>query len=164
MDLMFPHHECEIAQTVNFTGEPYFARIWMHTAMVAYEGEKMSKSLGNLVMVDKLLKKYSADAVRYWAANAKLGSDTGFSEEELQVSRRFLTKLWNAARFTLMHLEDYRGEKPQNLLPADAWILEKAAEVRRKVSELLSQYETGLARHQASSRGCVGYAHPLRAA
>jgi L-cysteine:1D-myo-inositol 2-amino-2-deoxy-alpha-D-glucopyranoside ligase len=67
-DLVFPHHECEIAQTVNFTGEDYFARIWMHAAMVGYEGEKMSKSLGNLVMVDKLLQTYTPDAIRLYLA------------------------------------------------------------------------------------------------
>ena len=54
-DLIFPHHECEIAQSESLTGEP-FARHWLHSAMVNYEGEKMSKSLGNLVFVSDLLK------------------------------------------------------------------------------------------------------------
>lgn len=67
-DLVFPHHECEIAQTVNFTGEDYFAKIWMHAAMVGYEGEKMSKSLGNLVMVSNLLKSYAPDSIRLYLA------------------------------------------------------------------------------------------------
>lgn len=67
-DLVFPHHECEIAQTVNFTGADYFARFWMHTAMVGYEGEKMSKSLGNLVMVEQLLTRYTSDAIRLYLA------------------------------------------------------------------------------------------------
>ena len=54
-DLIFPHHECEVAQSESITGEP-FSRHWMHSAMVSYEGEKMSKSLGNLVFVSDLLK------------------------------------------------------------------------------------------------------------
>ena len=54
-DLIFPHHECEIAQSESVTGEP-FSRHWMHSAMVGYDGEKMSKSLGNLVFVSDLLK------------------------------------------------------------------------------------------------------------
>ena len=62
-DLIFPHHECEIAQTEAATGEP-LARHWVHSAMVAYEGEKMSKSLGNLVFVSDLLQKTDARAVR----------------------------------------------------------------------------------------------------
>lgn len=67
-DLVFPHHECEIAQTVNYTGADYFARIWMHAAMVGYQGEKMSKSLGNLVMVADLLKAHSPDTIRLYLA------------------------------------------------------------------------------------------------
>ncbi len=62
-DLIFPHHECEIAQSESFTGEP-FARHWMHSAMVNYEGEKMSKSLGNLVFVSDLLEVADPRAIR----------------------------------------------------------------------------------------------------
>ena len=62
-DLIFPHHECEIAQSEAATGEP-FARHWMHSAMVNYEGEKMSKSLGNLVFVSDLLKVADPRAIR----------------------------------------------------------------------------------------------------
>ena len=58
-DLIFPHHECEIAQSESVTGEP-FCRHWVHSAMVSYEGEKMSKSLGNLVFVSDLLKRADA--------------------------------------------------------------------------------------------------------
>ena len=62
-DLIFPHHECEIAQSESVTGEP-FCRHWMHSAMVSYEGEKMSKSLGNLVFVSDLLKVADPRAIR----------------------------------------------------------------------------------------------------
>jgi L-cysteine:1D-myo-inositol 2-amino-2-deoxy-alpha-D-glucopyranoside ligase len=62
-DLIFPHHECEIAQSESITGEP-FARHWMHSAMVSYEGEKMSKSLGNLVFVSDLLETTDPRAIR----------------------------------------------------------------------------------------------------
>ena len=62
-DLIFPHHECEIAQSESITGVP-LARHWLHSAMVSYEGEKMSKSLGNLVFVSDLLKKADARAIR----------------------------------------------------------------------------------------------------
>ena len=62
-DLIFPHHECEIAQSEALTGEP-FARHWVHSAMVSYEGEKMSKSLGNLVFVSDLLKTADPRAIR----------------------------------------------------------------------------------------------------
>jgi L-cysteine:1D-myo-inositol 2-amino-2-deoxy-alpha-D-glucopyranoside ligase len=62
-DLIFPHHEAEIAQSESLTGEP-FARHWLHSAMVNYEGEKMSKSLGNLVFVSDLLKVADPRAIR----------------------------------------------------------------------------------------------------
>lgn len=62
-DLIFPHHECEAAQSEAATGEP-FVRHWMHQAMVRMDGEKMSKSLGNLVFVSDLLETWEADAIR----------------------------------------------------------------------------------------------------
>jgi L-cysteine:1D-myo-inositol 2-amino-2-deoxy-alpha-D-glucopyranoside ligase len=63
-DLTFPHHTCEIAQSEHFTGKAPFSRFWMHTGMVYQDGEKMSKSLGNLTLVSNLLKDYNADAIR----------------------------------------------------------------------------------------------------
>jgi cysteinyl-tRNA synthetase len=68
-DLQFPHHECEIAQIEPISGKQPFVRHWLHTAMVEMDGEKMSKSLGNLVMVSDLLQRYSADALRYYLAD-----------------------------------------------------------------------------------------------
>jgi len=65
-DLIFPHHECEIAQAENATGVEPYVRTWMHVAMVNYEGEKMSKSLGNLVLASDLLRQYSSDAIRLY--------------------------------------------------------------------------------------------------
>ena len=62
-DLIFPHHECERAQSEAATGEP-FVRHWMHVAMVRKDGEKMSKSLGNLVFVDALRREYDPMAIR----------------------------------------------------------------------------------------------------
>ena len=66
-DLIFPHHESEIAQTEPLTGQP-FAGHWLHVAPVRHLGEKMSKSLGNLVMVRSLLDRYSPDAIRLYLA------------------------------------------------------------------------------------------------
>jgi L-cysteine:1D-myo-inositol 2-amino-2-deoxy-alpha-D-glucopyranoside ligase len=65
-DLIFPHHEAEIAQSENATGVTPFVRIWMHVAMVDYQGEKMSKSLGNLVLASKVLQSHSSDAFRLY--------------------------------------------------------------------------------------------------
>ncbi len=65
-DLIFPHHESEIAQSEGATGVHPFVRVWMHTAMVRYEGEKMSKSLGNMVFVRDALRQYDANAIRLY--------------------------------------------------------------------------------------------------
>lgn len=63
-DLIFPHHECEIAQAENATGKEPYVKYWMHAAMVDYQNEKMSKSLGNMVFASDLLKEYGPDAIR----------------------------------------------------------------------------------------------------
>lgn len=68
-DLAFPHHTCEIAQSEHFTHKVPFSQIWMHIGMVYQEGEKMSKSLGNLTLVSNLLKDYSADTIRVMLLN-----------------------------------------------------------------------------------------------
>jgi L-cysteine:1D-myo-inositol 2-amino-2-deoxy-alpha-D-glucopyranoside ligase len=83
-DLVFPHHECEIAQSVVFNQTAYFARYWMHIAMVHYQGEKMSKSLGNLVMVDDLLKTFSADAIRFFLATKHYRAIWTFEMAEME--------------------------------------------------------------------------------
>jgi L-cysteine:1D-myo-inositol 2-amino-2-deoxy-alpha-D-glucopyranoside ligase len=65
-DLIFPHHESEIAQSERATSVRPFVRLWMHTGMVRMDGEKMSKSLGNMVFVRELMRSYSADAIRLY--------------------------------------------------------------------------------------------------
>ena len=96
-DLIFPHHECEIAQSENFTGRDQFARHWVHTAMVGYEGEKMSKSLGNLVMVDRLLQDYSPDSVRLYLASHHYRRPWEFTFRELDESVRKCSEMARAA-------------------------------------------------------------------
>lgn len=86
-DLIFPHHECEIAQAETITGVKPFVRYWMHAAMVSYHGEKMSKSLGNLVYVKDLLQTYSADAVRLTLLKHHYREPWEFFDEDLPTSQ-----------------------------------------------------------------------------
>ncbi len=65
-DLIYPHHESEIAQSEGYTNDEPFSRVWMHVAMVRYQGEKMSKSLGNLVLARTVLRYHSPDALRLY--------------------------------------------------------------------------------------------------
>src|SRR5437773_12402747 len=78
-DLVFSHHESERAQSESLTGKVPFARAWMHTGMVRYEGRKMSKSLGNLVHVSQALQRAPAAAVRLLLASHRYGRDCDFS-------------------------------------------------------------------------------------
>jgi L-cysteine:1D-myo-inositol 2-amino-2-deoxy-alpha-D-glucopyranoside ligase len=96
-DLIFPHHECEIAQVEPITSQKPFVRIWMHMAMVHHQGEKMSKSLGNLVMVNDLLKSWSPDAIRLYLAMHHYRDSWGYEETELAEAGRLAERLLEAA-------------------------------------------------------------------
>ena len=91
-DLIFPHHESEIAQSEGATGVTPFADFWLHTGMVQHEGEKMSKSLGNLVLVRDLLEKYPATAIRHRLLSCHYRAepsydDEGFADAALETER-----------------------------------------------------------------------------
>lgn len=83
-DLVFPHHECEIAQSEQYTGVQPFVRFWVHIAMVHHDGEKMSKSLGNLVMARDLLQTYSADAIRAYLLDHHYRTPWEYDESKLK--------------------------------------------------------------------------------
>jgi L-cysteine:1D-myo-inositol 2-amino-2-deoxy-alpha-D-glucopyranoside ligase len=91
-DLVFPHHESEIAQVEPTTGKQPFARFWLHTAMVHHSEEKMSKSLGNLVMVRDLLKAWPPDALRLYLGmhhyRRSWSHDTAKLEPAAQLARK----------------------------------------------------------------------------
>jgi cysteinyl-tRNA synthetase len=82
-DLIFPHHENEIAQAEALTGSRPFVRHWLHTGMVQMEAEKMSKSLGNVVVVGDAVERFGRDAVRYWALAGSYRTQIVFSEGTL---------------------------------------------------------------------------------
>ena len=96
-DLVFPHHECEIAQAETASGKKPFVRYWMHVGMTEYEGEKMSKSLGNLVYVKDLLKSYSSDAIRLYLFSHHYRSPWLFLDEEMDTWEAAATRLSRAA-------------------------------------------------------------------
>ena len=83
-DLKFPHHENEIAQAEALKGEEPFVRNWMHAGLVQMDAEKMSKSLGNVVLADELLKMYPPEAVRYWAIAGSYRSQPAFTESAVE--------------------------------------------------------------------------------
>ncbi|MBI2600013.1 cysteine--tRNA ligase [Candidatus Daviesbacteria bacterium] len=83
-DLIFPHHEAEIAQSEGATGKIPFVKYWLHTGTVFYQGKKMSKSEGNLVMVADLVKKYSPNAIRWLLLSNHWAKSWEYIEEDLK--------------------------------------------------------------------------------
>lgn len=114
-------------------------------------GEKMSKSKNNAGLSPQaLMEKWSADALRYWSAGARLGTDMYFDEEELTIAKRFMTKLWNACRFALPLLADFdpaASFASAALLPQDYWLLMRVKQTTAEAHAWLEMYETGAARH-----------------
>jgi cysteinyl-tRNA synthetase len=96
-DLVFPHHTCEIAQSENATDERPFVDIWMHGAMVRLDGEKMSKSLGNLILVRDLLSQYSADAIRVLLLSHHYRDPWEYSVEDMRAAQALADRLAAAA-------------------------------------------------------------------
>ena len=87
-DLIFPHHENEIAQSESFTGKKPFVRYWLHNGLVQLGEEKMSKSLGNLITVKQALEKYSPDAIRIFILSSHYRNPLTYSEEGLEAAER----------------------------------------------------------------------------
>jgi cysteinyl-tRNA synthetase len=97
-DLLFPHHECELVQA-EYGGAPRpFVRFWMHTGMVRYDGEKMSKSLGNLVMARDVLQRFSANALRTYLSDHRYRDVWEYQWAELDESATRAVRLEQAAR------------------------------------------------------------------
>ena len=85
-DLIFPHHENEIAQSESFTGVKPFAKYWLHNGLVQLGEEKMSKSLGNLITIKEALQKYSADAIRIFVLSSHYRSPLTYSQEVVEAA------------------------------------------------------------------------------
>jgi len=95
-DLMFPHHENEIAQSESYTGRKPFARFWLHNGLLQSGKEKMSKSLGNLVTIRDTLRKASADGLRILVLSSHYRSPLSYSDEALQAAERNAGRLRQA--------------------------------------------------------------------
>ena len=100
-DLIFPHHENEIAQSEGFTGIKPFVKYWLHNGMVQFGEEKMSKSLGNLITIKEALTKYSADAIRIFILNSHYRSPLTYSEESFEAAEKAANRLRQVANSEL---------------------------------------------------------------
>lgn len=96
-DLIFPHHENEIAQTESYTGKP-FARYWVHNGMLQLGGEKMSKSLGNIISIKEFLSKRDADVMRMLVLSGNYRAPLIFNEETQDAAEKSLERIKSALR------------------------------------------------------------------
>jgi cysteinyl-tRNA synthetase len=96
-DLIFPHHENELAQSESYTGQP-FARYWMHNGMLQLAGEKMSKSLGNLITIEQFLADHEADVMRQVVLGSHYRGPLTFNQEVIEQGARALDRLRSALR------------------------------------------------------------------
>jgi len=108
-DLIFPHHENEIAQTEAITGKP-FARYWMHNGMLQLKGEKMSKSLGNLIPINEFLKDHPGDIMRLIVISSHYRSPLTFNDEVIEANERAYERLLSAKKPAVPEAEGAQQE------------------------------------------------------
>ena len=122
--------------------------------MLDPKGKKMSKSKGNIIEPQGMIQKYSSDALRYMASGCKLGEDLSFPEKDLLTGQKFINKIWNASKFSFMHLEDFKPNRTKSeesnfacncdfkqLEMFDQWLLTKLNDVIKLATENFDEFE-----------------------
>ncbi|HLP79902.1 MAG TPA: valine--tRNA ligase [Acidobacteriota bacterium] len=112
-------------------------------------GEKMSKSKGNTISPQEILKKHPADAMRFWAATGKLGEDMPYQEKDLVTGAKLINKLWNAGKFVWMFTQSWDGKKPNHIFTNDEWLLSELNATVQKTTDAFEEFE--YARAKAAS-------------
>jgi len=131
-----------------FTKELPFKKVIIHGLIRDAKGRKMSKSLGNGIDPLEVIHAYGADALRFTLITGNtLGNDMRYHQEQVEASRNFANKLWNASRFILMNLEENKIDNYalDALTPADQWILSKVNTLTADVTKNMDKYEFGMA-------------------
>ena len=137
-----------IFMSLEFMDEPPFSDVYVHGLIRDSRGRKMSKSLGNGIDPLEVIDEYGADVLRFMLITGSTpGNDRRFREEKLEASRNFANKIWNAARFILMNIEDLDYEDVSaaelELTPADRWIISRLNKVTSEINESLNNYNFG---------------------
>ncbi len=108
------------------------------------QGRKMSKSVGNIIEPQEMISKYSADALRFWAAGSTLGEDLPFQDKDLMTGQKFATKLWNATKFGMQHLQDFsldHCDVTLSLEVVDRWLLAKLNMMIERATAYYERFE-----------------------
>ena len=136
------------------TGEVPFKDIFIHGIVRDSLGRKMSKSLGNGIDPLEIIETKGADALRFSLVSGTTpGNDMRFMPEKLEAAGNFANKIWNAAKFVLMNLEDYKPEEiilnedllPENMMEEDKWILSKLNTLAKEIKQNMENYDLGVA-------------------
>ena len=129
------------------TGEVPFKDVFIHGIVRDSQGRKMSKSLGNGIDPLEIIDKYSADALRFsLISGTSSGNDMRFMPEKLESASNFANKVWNAAKFVLMNLDDYDNNVNDiNFMVEDKWILSKLNTLIAEVKVNMDNYDLGVA-------------------
>ena len=133
---------------IEHTGKAPFYKVLIHGLVRDSQGRKMSKSLGNGIDPLEVIDKFGADALRFTLVTGNApGNDMRYSEEKITASRNFANKLWNAARFIHMNIDDYdvKNELPAELTTEDKWIISTLNDTIKVVTENLENFELGVA-------------------
>ncbi len=115
---------------------------------VSLKGEKMSKSKGNVIDPEEIMNKYGSDALRFWAAGSKMGSDMDYQEKDLISGTKMVNKLLNASKFVFMNLKDYKNQKPRKLEELDELFLNKLNSIIKNCTENFEKYEYSKAKQE----------------
>lgn len=143
-DIIFFWVSRMIFESLEFTGQRPFKEVLIHGLIRDKQGHKMSKSLGNGVDPMDVIEQYGADALRFFlTTNSSPGQDLRYDEDKVKSSWNFINKLWNASRFVLMNLEDFKNEdySLDNLSNSDKWIIYKLNETIKVVRKHMDKYE-----------------------
>lgn len=121
MDLIFPHHENERAQSEAYLGESPWVKYWLHTGYLTIEGEKMSKSLGNIIVLRDAIKEWGSGTLRLWFLSGHYRKQLEYSQSSLQKARRLLQRIESMAldlqkRLAKLEPTHYLQEKDLSLL------------------------------------------------
>ncbi len=144
-DLIFFWISRMIFQAYTFTNKRPFKNVIFHGLIRDSKGRKMSKSLGNGIDPEDVIKKYGADSLRWFLSNGStLGQDVNFSYDKIKAAWNFLNKIWNISRYILMNIDSHTKNKlPQynDLKLADKWILFKLNETIKIVNNNFDKFE-----------------------
>ena len=147
-DIIFFWVSRMIFSALEYTDKVPFDTVFIHGIVRDEQGRKMSKSLGNGVDPLEVIEKYGADALRFLLVTGNSpGNDIRYSEKRIEACSNFANKLWNAARFVHMNIDDHevKNELPEELHTEDKWILSTLNNVAKEVNENLEKFELGIA-------------------